>query len=78
MSEINVSSITTKGQITIPKEVRDRLNLKKGDKVIFVIESGQAAIKKASGEKLSEMLRRQKPWRENSVKFQKRMRKEWQ
>jgi AbrB family looped-hinge helix DNA binding protein len=78
MSEISIGSITTKGQITIPKEIRASLDLKEGDRVIFVIEDRQATIKKASREKLSEILRRQKPWREHSVKFQKRMRKEWQ
>lgn len=78
MSEISVGSITSKGQITIPKEIRERLELKEGDKVIFVIEAEQATIRKASGEKISEILRRQKPWREHSVKFQKRIRKEWQ
>jgi AbrB family looped-hinge helix DNA binding protein len=78
MSEISIGSITTKGQITIPKEIRASLDLKEGDRVIFVIEDGQATLKKASRERLSEILRRQKPWREHSVKFQKRMRKEWQ
>jgi AbrB family looped-hinge helix DNA binding protein len=77
MSEISIGSITTKGQITIPKEIRDSLDLREGDRVIFVIENGQATIRKASRQKLSEILRRQKSWQEQSVKFQKRMRKEW-
>lgn len=78
MSEISVGSMTSKGQITIPKEIRDRLDLSEGDKVIFVIEDGQATIRKAPSEKFSEILRRQKPWSEHSVRFQKRVRKEWQ
>ena len=32
------SSITTKGQITIPKALRDRLELKPGDRVKFFID----------------------------------------
>jgi AbrB family looped-hinge helix DNA binding protein len=75
---MNIGSITTKGQITIPKEIRASLDLKEGDRVIFVIEDGQATIRKASREKISEVLRRQKSWKEHSIKFQKRMRKEWE
>ena len=78
MSELSIGSITTKGQITIPKEIRASLDLKEGDRIIFTVEDGQATIRKASKEKLSEILRKQKPWKEHSIKFQKRMRKEWQ
>lgn len=78
MSEISVGSITTKGQITIPKDIRERLDLKEGDRVIFTIAGGQATIRKVPSEKFSEILRRQKPWREHSIKFQKRIRREWQ
>lgn len=35
MSEARMSS---KGQITLPKEIRDRLGLKQGDRVRFIIE----------------------------------------
>lgn len=78
MSEINVGSMTSKGQITIPKEIRERLDLKEGDRVVFVIQSGQATIRKAPRERISEILRRQKPWKEYSTRFQRRIRKEWQ
>lgn len=40
---MELARITSKGQITIPKEIRDRLNLKEGDKVIF-IEEGDRII----------------------------------
>ena len=30
--------MTSKGQITLPKEIRDRLGLKRGDRVRFVVE----------------------------------------
>jgi len=40
---MELARITSKGQITIPKEIRDKLNLKEGDKVIF-IEEGERII----------------------------------
>ncbi len=32
------STLTSKGQTTIPKEIRERLNLKPGDRIDFVVE----------------------------------------
>ncbi len=32
------STITSKGQVTVPKPIRDRLHLKAGDKMDFVLE----------------------------------------
>ena len=32
---MNVSTITTKGQTTIPEEIRELLNIQIGDKVVF-------------------------------------------
>ena len=75
---MSIGSVTTKGQITIPKEIRTSLDLKEGDRIIFVIENGQATIRKASKKRLSEILRSQKSWKEHSIKLQKRLRKEWQ
>lgn len=76
--EVSVSSITTKGQVTIPKEIREALGLREGDKVVFIIEGDRAMIRKVSGEKLSKILSRQKPWPEDSLAFQKRLRREWE
>lgn len=41
------ATLTSKGQITIPQEVRRRLGLKQGDQVVFVTENGQTVIKPA-------------------------------
>lgn len=40
---MELARITSKGQITIPAEIRKKLNLKEGDKVIF-IEEGDRII----------------------------------
>jgi antitoxin PrlF len=39
--------VTSKGQITIPREVRRRLGLETGDKVDFVVEDGRTLICRA-------------------------------
>jgi antitoxin PrlF len=36
--------LTSKGQITIPKPVRDTLDLKAGDQVVFRLEGGRAIL----------------------------------
>ncbi len=38
------SIVTGKGQITIPKVVRNKLNLKTGDKVDFKIKDGEVTL----------------------------------
>lgn len=46
--DIEVSRVTSKGQITIPKAVRERLNLTEGDKVAFIEKDGNIVITKSS------------------------------
>jgi len=72
-----IGSVARKGQITIPKEIRETLRLREGDRVIFILEGERVVIRKVSGEKLSEILMKQKPWPESSMAFQKRLREEW-
>jgi len=40
------STVTSKGQITIPREVRRRLGLNQGDRVEFVIEGERTVIRR--------------------------------
>lgn len=39
-----VARLTSKGQITIPKHVREALGLQEGDAVHFRVEGGRAAL----------------------------------
>ncbi|NBD33576.1 MAG: AbrB/MazE/SpoVT family DNA-binding domain-containing protein, partial [Cyanobacteria bacterium] len=38
---MELAKVTSKGQITIPVEIRKQLNLKPGDKVLFIEENGK-------------------------------------
>ena len=44
-----ISVLTSKGQMTIPKEVRKALNLKPSEKVIIVVEGNRAIIQPLKG-----------------------------
>lgn len=43
-----LAKITTKGQVTIPKSVREALHLNTGDKIEIVIKDGEAIIRPLS------------------------------
>jgi len=45
---MELAKITMRGQITIPKEIRKRLGVRDGDKVIFFEENGRIIIENAS------------------------------
>lgn len=38
------ATVTKKGQVTIPKKIRDRLGLKEGEKVSFEVRGGEAVL----------------------------------
>lgn len=38
------STLTSKGQITLPRAIRERLGLKQGDQVEFTIEAGDRVV----------------------------------
>lgn len=40
------ATMTTKGQITIPKAIRDQLNLEPGDRVDFILEGEGLVVMK--------------------------------
>jgi len=43
-----LTTVTAKGQITIPKSVREALNLRSGDKVEILVEDDRAILKPVS------------------------------
>lgn len=41
---MDVARVTTKGQVTIPIEIRKLMNIKEGDKIIFFEENGKVYV----------------------------------
>ena len=61
-----ISVLTSKGQMTIPKEVRKALNLRPSEKVIIVVEGNRAILQPLRGNLLDiggsvEITQREKP-----------------
>ena len=40
------AKVTSKGQVTVPKAVRDALGIKEGDEVVFRVEGSRAVMAK--------------------------------
>lgn len=49
------ATITTKGQTTIPKEIRDFLHLSPGDKIDFIIEADGRVVIQPTTMKVQEL-----------------------
>jgi len=45
---MELAKITLRGQITIPVQIRKKLGVKDGDKVIFIEENGRVVIENAA------------------------------
>ena len=45
---MKLAKVTSKGQITIPIEIRKKLGIKNGDKILFVEESGRIYMMNSS------------------------------
>lgn len=75
--EVSVGKVTSKGQVTIPKEIRETLGVNEGDKLIFLVEGDKVVLRKVGSEKLSDILSRRRPWGERGLDFQRRLREEW-
>lgn len=52
---MSLSTITSKGQITIPKEIREKLMLGTGDKIEFVLTNDREALIRPVSKKVDEL-----------------------
>ena len=51
---MEIAKVTSKGQITIPIEIRKKLGIKEGSKVLFLEEAGRIYLTNSSMEALRE------------------------
>ena len=78
MTRLDEATITTQGQVSIPKKVREKLHLQKGDRIVFledkvgriIIEEAETPIEFTSDE-WEEFLAKTKKERVTRVKGKK-------
>lgn len=63
---IDMGTISARGQIAIPTEIRDKMHLKEGEKVLFFLEGDSLLIKKVESLSWAEIT---KPLREAKKKI---------
>lgn len=48
MVDVEVGTISARGQVAIPSEMREKMHLKDGEKVLFVLDGEALMMKRAS------------------------------
>lgn len=71
------AKVSEKGQVVIPKEIRDKLKIRPGDTVVFKMVAGKLVVERIIGRKMKDILKAGKPV-EPSVEFQRRLRDDWE
>ncbi|MGA7861540.1 MAG: AbrB/MazE/SpoVT family DNA-binding domain-containing protein [Thermoplasmata archaeon] len=73
-----IGTVSTKGQVTVPKEIREALHIRAGDRLLFDLEGGdRALVRKAEPQRLSAILDRLGSTEETGLQTQRRLRGEW-
>jgi len=69
--------MSTKGQVVIPKNIREQVGLKEGDALVFKVAGNAIQIEKMpnQSESMVELLRRGQPFPKDLVRT---LRKEWE
>ena len=75
-----IGKLSKKGQISIPKNIRQQFDLKPGDAISFVIHSNRIIIEKITPrveKKLSDILLESEALDSDSITYQRKLRDEW-
>lgn len=65
---VNITKISSKGQIVIPSEIRERMNLEEGSLMIISDSNGSICMKKIELPKIKSWEEATKPFREAAKK----------
>ena len=49
------TTVTQKGQVTIPKELREKLGVRRGDKIVFEFKNNEAKLQPVKGFSILEL-----------------------
>jgi AbrB family looped-hinge helix DNA binding protein len=71
------SKVSKKGQVVLPKEIREKLNIGEGDILVFTELEGKIVIE-ILNEPFTKFLQNSKPFKENAVNHQRKLREEWE
>ncbi|MBN1386002.1 AbrB/MazE/SpoVT family DNA-binding domain-containing protein [Candidatus Woesearchaeota archaeon] len=63
---IDIGKVSSRGQIAIPSEIRQRLDLKEGNKILFILDEDTLIMKKVTSETFSALT---KPLRKKTKKI---------
>ena len=74
---IELGKITSKGRVTIPKDIRDALGISSGDNLLFERKNGDVVIKKAQKGDVVSVLDKANPLGKNTLETLKKIRDEW-
>jgi len=64
-NEIDIGTVSARGQVAIPVDIRDKMGLREGEKVLFVLEGDMLLVKK-----INEL-----PWRDITKPLRKARKK---
>ena len=62
---IEMGTVSSRGQICIPNDIREEMGLKEGNKILFVLQDGSLLVKKVDLQTFSEIT---KPLKEAAKK----------
>lgn len=75
VDDMIAAKVSKRGMIVLPKKIRDKLNIKAGDTIIFKIIKGRIVLE-VERTKLKDILKAGRPI-QPSVEFQRSLRSEW-